>query len=289
MADEQNEIMADEVIELTAELLADVLAPDLAPAVEEAVDSVVFELLLREENFVAIEKPPGFHVHQPEYPRRRVARELTCLPNLRDQINEYLYPVHRIDVGTEGVLVFALNKSTAAFLSQQFQLGAVKKTYFALARGWTDDEGTIEIPLELDSTNVPVRSITRYRTRARVELPYKIGKRHATSRYSLVEAFPETGRYHQVRRHLARLAHPLVGDAMHGDSHHNRYFREQLGLGGLWLKAKAIEFKHPVTGESVYIESAWSARWKKLFATLELDEPAGRPAASSIAAKEALA
>ena len=233
----------------------------------------MFEILRHEDAFVAIEKPQGFHVHQPEDRRRRVSREIICLPNIRDQIDKYVFPVHRLDVGTEGVLVFALNKESANSLCRQFQDGVVKKTYFAIARGWADDEGVIDIPLELDSTNVPVPSVTRYKTHARVELPHAVGKRHASARYSLIEARPETGRFHQVRRHLARLAHPLVGDRVHGDSHHNRFFREELKCPGLWLKAKAIEFVHPATGEKVVIESAWTDRWKEVFGKLGFTEP----------------
>ncbi|HVK62735.1 MAG TPA: pseudouridine synthase [Bdellovibrionales bacterium] len=232
-----------------------------------------FEILHRDENFVAIEKPPGFHVHQPEDPRRRVSRDLICMNNLRNQIEKYVYPVHRIDVGTDGVLLFALNKETASHLSRQFQDGLVRKTYFAIVRGWADDEGVIDIPLELDSTDVPVPSLTRFRTHARVELPFAVGKRHASARYSLVEAHPETGRFHQVRRHLARLSHPLVGDRVHGDSHHNRFFREELGFPGLWLKAKAADFVHPATGARIRIESKWSERWLNIFAKLGIDAP----------------
>jgi tRNA pseudouridine65 synthase len=207
-----------------------------------------FEILHRDEHLIAIHKPPGFHVHQPEDPRRRVSRDLICLNNLRDQIGAYLYPVHRIDVGTEGVLVFALNSPTAGQMCRKFQESSVKKTYFAIARGYTNDKGVIDIPLELDSTGDLAEALTRYRTLARVELPHAVGKRHPTARYSLIEAHPETGRFHQVRRHLARLSHPLIGDAVHGDSHHNRFFRTTLDCPGLWLKAKAIEFAHPSTG-----------------------------------------
>lgn len=232
-----------------------------------------FEILARETEFVAIRKPPGFHVHQPEFPRRRVPREFTCLPILRAQIEEYLFPVHRIDVATEGVLVFALSNESANALCLQFQNGRVRKTYFAIVRGWTDDEGVIDIPLELDSTNVPVESVTRYKTHQRIELPHAVGKRHKTARYSLVEAWPETGRYHQVRRHFARLSHPLVGDREHGDSNHNRFFREKLGEGGLWLKAHAIEFAHPATGARVRIDCDWSERWKRMFDKIGFEVP----------------
>lgn len=256
------EITTDDMID---ELIVD---PTTAGVRRPVANPTTFEILALEKEFVAIRKPPGFHVHQPEFPRRRVSRDVICLPNLRAQLDQYLFPVHRIDVATEGVLVFALDKVSANSLCQQFQNGGVKKTYFAIVRGWSDDEGTIDIPLELDSTNVPVESVTRYKTHQRVELPFAVGKRHQTARYSLVEAWPETGRYHQVRRHFARLSHPLVGDREHGDSNHNKYFRLNLDGGGLWLKAHAIEFTHPGNGTPVHITSDWSERWKKLFAKL---------------------
>lgn len=229
-----------------------------------------FKILHQEEDFVAIEKPPGFHVHQPEFPRRRVSDDLICLTNLRDQLGLYLYPVHRLDAATEGVLIFALRKDTAAYFCRQFQDGLVRKTYFALVRGWLPDEGVIDVPLALDSTGELVHARTRFRTHAKIELPHAVGKKHKTARYSLAEARPETGRFHQVRRHFARLSHPLVGDRVHGDSHHNRFFRETLGLPGLWLKAKSIEFKHPTGGENMRIDSPWGERWTSFFSRLDI-------------------
>jgi tRNA pseudouridine65 synthase len=254
--------------------LASIAADDEA-LIEESKASarVTFEILYRDKDIVAIDKPPGFHVHKPEDRRRRISRDLICLHNLRDQINEYVYPVHRLDVGTDGVLLFALNKDAARSLSIQFQNGLVKKTYFAIARGWSKPDGVIDIPLELDSTNVPVPALTRYQTHQKVELPFAVGKRHASARYSLVEVKPETGRFHQIRRHLARLSHPLVGDTVHGDSHHNRFFRTQLELPGLWLKAKEMEFQHPTSGATVKIQSSWSGRWLRLFEKLEMEIP----------------
>ncbi len=226
--------------------------------------NVTFDVLLRAEDFVAIDKPPGFHVHQPEFPRRRVPKEVTCLPNLRRQLGTYLYPVHRIDVATEGVLVFALSKPAASGLCRQFQEGTVRKTYFAIVRGWTQDDGVIDEPLALDSTGEMVPALTRYKTHARVELPFAIGKKHPSARYSLVEAHPESGRFHQIRRHMARISHPVIGDTAHGDSYHNRFFRNELEAPGLWLKAREIEFDHPSTGEAVRVKSPWGARWTKM-------------------------
>lgn len=233
-----------------------------------------FDILYLDDDIVAIDKPAGFHVHQPENPRRRVARELTVLWALRQQIDKWLYPVHRIDVGTEGVLLFALNKPSAAHLCQQFQQNRIRKTYFAIVRGYTNDIGEINLPLELDSTGELVSACTHYVTHSRVELPWAVGKRHNTARYSLVEVKPETGRYHQIRRHMARISHPLIGDREHGDSHHNRFFRLDLSAPGLWLKAKRLSFQHPSQGREINLTSHWSKRWMEVCDKLHLVIPA---------------
>ena len=253
--------------------------PALSPGFRKPYSdsNVTFSILAQTPEFVAIDKPPGYHVHQPEDPRHRASRDLICLNNLRNQLDAYLYPVHRLDVGTEGVLVFAITKEAATGLASQFQNRLVKKTYVAIVRGWSTDEGFIDVPLDLDSTGDLAESLTRFRTLQRVELPFEIGKRHKSARYSLIEASPETGRFHQIRRHMARLNHPLVGDSVHGDSHHNKYFRHTLGEPGLWLKAKVVEFNNPVTGDPVRIESGWTPRWERIFNRLGFEPPNERP------------
>lgn len=218
------------------------------------------QILFQNEEFVVIHKPPGMHVHQPEMARRRVPRELTVLWTLRRQIEKFLYPVHRLDVATEGLLVMALQSETAGQLQAEIQAGRFRKVYHAICRGWTDDEGRIEIPLERDSNGTLADAVTEYRSLEKVECPFQIGKRYASARYSLVEARPLTGRWHQIRRHLARVTHPIIGDREHGDSHHSKYFREQLGLGGLWLRASHLEFAHK--GETFSFQAPLTERWQ---------------------------
>lgn len=218
------------------------------------------EILFQNEDFIAIHKPPGLHVHQPEMARRRVARELTILWTLRRQIEKYLYPVHRLDVATEGVLIMAFDGKIAGQLQHEFQHGSVRKIYHAICRGWTEDEGRIDMPLERDSNQSLADAVTNYKTMARIELPHAVGKRYPTARYSLVEARPETGRWHQLRRHFARSHHPIIGDREHGDSHHSRFFRETMGLPGLWLRAADLSF----TFKSVdyHFTAPITERWK---------------------------
>lgn len=222
-----------------------------------------FEIIEQTANWVALVKPSGFHVHPPEDRFHKVPREKIILHQLRDQLNTYVYPVHRLDGGTCGVLLMALNKETAGYLAGQFQGRKVKKLYHAAVRGWAQDEGSIEIPLELDSTGDLVEAKTDYRTLARIEFPIPVGRRHSTARYSLVEATPHTGRYHQIRRHLNRIAHPILGDATHGDSHHNRFFREQIGIQGLCLKAHELEFESPDRGW-IRLESPDPEKWQRI-------------------------
>lgn len=221
-------------------------------------------IVYRDDDFVVIDKPAGFHVHQPEFPRRRVPPGRTILHVLKRQLGEWLYPVHRLDVATSGTLVFALNKDTASMMGRLFTEGSVEKDYTAIVRGWLPDEGCIDQPLELDSTGDPAEALTYYRTRGRVELPYAVGRRHATSRYSLVDVYPRTGRFHQIRRHMARIAHPVVGDSTHGDSYHNRFFRETLGLPGLWLRATGLRFDDLRTGQRREFRVAESPAWVKV-------------------------
>jgi len=204
--------------------------------------TVKLEIVHIDDDLVVVDKPSGMHVHQPEHPHRRVPREWTCLYAVRKQIERYLFPVHRLDVATSGLLMFALNETSARDLSYLFQNGLIEKTYTAIVRGFVADEGLMDESLTLDSTGEPAEAQTEYRCLQRFELPVAVGKRHSSARYSLVEVKPKTGRYHQIRRHFARQSHPIIGDREHGDSHHNRFFREQLGLPGLWLRAQKLKF-----------------------------------------------
>ncbi len=239
-------------------------------------------VLFQNDDFIAIHKPPGLHVHQPEMARRRVPREMTVLWTLRRQIEKYLYPVHRLDVATEGVLIMAFEGKIAGVLQKEFQGGSTRKTYHAICRGWTEDEGRIDIPLERDSNGSLADAVTTYRTLARVELPQAVGKRYPTARYSLVEAKPETGRWHQLRRHLARSHHPIIGDREHGDSHHSRFFRETLGLPGLWLRAAELKFSY--RDQDFKFSAPMTDRWVK--AGLELGFKTEDLLGSELAGKE---
>jgi tRNA pseudouridine65 synthase len=200
-------------------------------------------LLYSDADLVAIAKPAGLLVH----PSGLDAHEQrTALKLLRDQLGERLWPLHRLDKGTSGVLLFARHAAAAREWGLAFEQGRVAKRYLALVRGWPEEAGEIDHPLardpELPSQGQPqLEAVTRYRRLGAFEWPFSVDARHPTSRYALMEVEPLSGRRHQIRRHFKHIAHPLVGDATHGKGAHNRAVAAFLGVQRLWLHAQSVE------------------------------------------------
>jgi tRNA pseudouridine65 synthase len=224
-----------------------------------------FKILYQDQNLVAIDKPAGFHVHPPETKAEKVPRHKIILHQLRDQIGERVYPLHRLDAGTSGILVFALNSETASFYGKHFQSREVQKTYWAVIRGFVPDEGEINLELAQDSTGALAPAQTLFQTLKRMEMDETVGKRNLKARYSWLKVSPQTGKFHQIRRHMNRIAHPVIGDGTHGDSHHNRFFREKLQIAGLCLRAVKIELPWlNESGKVLTIESQQTEQWRKI-------------------------
>ena len=199
---------------------------------------MTIELLYVDEHLVVADKPSGLLVH-----RGWDNDDDVAMFRVRDRIGQHVHPIHRLDRGTSGALLFARSKEAAAALCKAFEEGRVEKTYFALVRGEPPAEGVIDhaIPKSEDGPRVPAR--TRYR----------LMRRSSVDRCSLVEAKPETGRLHQVRRHLRHLGHPLVGDVTYGSGAINRHYRATYSLHRLALHARSLSFDHPETGERLRV------------------------------------
>ncbi len=225
----------------------------------------MIQIIFEDPHFVAIDKPPSYHVHPPENKQWKVPRDRVCLYLVRNLIKGYVYPIHRLDAATGGVLIFAKQPEAAGRVQALIQSQSITKKYLTVTRGYTPDENVIEKPLLSDSSDLMLPSRTEFKTLARLELPNAVGKKHQSARYSLIEVEPKTGRYHQIRRHFASESHPIIGDIKHGDSHHNRFFREQLNLSGLLLHSFELSFKHPYTNDFIKIKTSWSDRWKNVF------------------------
>jgi len=242
---------------------------------ESLVSPGELEILFRDEYLVAVNKPPGVFVHRSPMSTRD---EPNVLRMLRDQIGQLVTPVHRLDRATSGALLFALSSEAARELSRQFAEHLVKKHYVAIVRGHTPDEITIDQPLkphrdglnEGEVADALQEALTRIRTLAQCEIPHSAG-RYPTSRYSLIEATPETGRRHQIRRHLKHASHPILGDVAHGDHRHNHRLRELCGLNRMLLVARSLRFEHPATREIVKVEAYVGAEFNSVAKFLGFD------------------
>lgn len=216
-------------------------------------------VLHRDEHLVAIDKPPGLLVHRTQLAAHE---DEAALQRLRDQLGRPVWPVHRLDRGTSGVLLFALSPEAASLLGAMFEQGRMDKRYLALVRGWPQqDEGLIDHPLARDpelpsAGQTLLEAQTRWRVLNRIEWPIAIDPRFATTRVALLEAEPLQGRRHQIRRHLKHIAHPILGDATHGKGPLNRAVAGHLGINRLWLHAQRLELVHPVSGAVLRLEAA---------------------------------
>lgn len=224
-------------------------------------------ILYRDEHLVAVHKPPGMLVH-----RTPLARGETqfVVQTLRDQLGRYVYPVHRLDRPTSGVLLLALSPEIAANLGEAFARQQVKKRYLAVVRGTGPDSESLTYPLREEDGHRPKsempasEAITEVRRLAEVELPDRVD-RYPQSRYSLMEAHPRTGRRHQIRRHLSQRGYPIIGDAKHGKGNHNRFFRDRLDCPGLLLAATALTFLHPAKGRWLQLSTGLTPNLQALF------------------------
>lgn len=221
----------------------------------------------QDDSILILFKPSGWFVHPPEDPRhRRGLKRKTCVQWLSDFHQIKAFPAHRLDAGTEGLVVFGKDKDSIKHLNLQFQSHSVQKKYHAIVRGWFKIEsGSLDLPLELDSTGDLAKCKTNYKTLKKLEMNYSINPKFPTSRYSLLEVEPITGRWHQIRRHMNRASHPLIGDSEHGDLRHNRFFKDHLQIEGLCLRAFEISFQHPQSLKPCLFQAPLTEKWKTIF------------------------
>ena len=229
-------------------------------------------LLHEDPRLIAVNKPPGLLVHRTALDAHETD---SVMCRLRQTGLGPLWPVHRLDKGTSGVLVLARDAKAAQALGAAFEAAAVAKQYLALVRGWPAPEGRVDHPLARDPER-PSRgqdtreACTRWQRLATFEWPFSVDGRHASSRYALVLACPHTGRRHQIRRHFKVVGHPLIGDSTHGKGAHNRAVAAWLGASRLWLHALTLTLPHPDDQRPLRLQAAPSADWVRLVEGLDL-------------------
>ena len=221
------------------------------------------QILYQDDYLIAINKPHGLLVH-----RSPIAADASefAVQLLRNQIGQKVYPAHRLDRKTSGVLLFALNEEVNRTIQQAFMNKELEKKYLAIVRGFTPEEGTIDYALTTEDGKVQ-DAITHYKTLRHFEIPVPFGK-FDTSRYSFVEVNPETGRMHQLRKHFAHIFHPIIGDRPHGCNKQNKLFLEKWNMNTMLLHASDLQFIHPVSHEKITIEAGIHSDFERVLGVL---------------------
>ena len=223
------------------------------------------EIIYQDAYFVAVNKPHGLLVH-----RSKLAKDAKefALQILRNQIGGHVYPCHRLDRKTSGILLFAKDAESNKMMQKLFHDGQVQKQYLAIVRGFCPESGTIDYPLKRDDGTIQ-EAITHYKrlSKTEIDVPYLA---HLTSRYSLVEVSPKTGRMHQIRKHLAHIFHPIIGDRPHGCNKQNKLFKEKWQMTTMMLHASDLSFVHPITLDKVQIKAHISNEFSRTLGFLKL-------------------
>ena len=225
----------------------------------------MLEVIYHDDYVIAINKPHGLLVHQSSIARD--AKEF-ALQLLRDQVGKHVSPVHRLDRKTSGILLFAFDKESEVALHQQFMNAETDKKYLTILRGFTPDNMEIDYPLAKENGSMQ-DAFTAFKTLQRAEVDIAFGK-HSTSRYSLVEATPKTGRMHQLRRHFSHILHPIIGDRTHGCNKQNKFFLEQWNMTTMLLHASALSFTHPKTSERIHLQADLHDEFKRVMGFMKM-------------------
>ena len=231
----------------------------------------MIEILYEDDYCIVVNKPNNVLVHHSYYARN--IREDSLLQLLRKQfVDQNFYPIHRLDRKTSGLLLLAKEKECISKFQMLFTSEKIQKKYYAMVRGFSEPSGKIDSPVKNADTGVYKDALTIYNTMASIELNIAV-EPYSTSRYSIVELQPKTGRMHQLRKHMNNIAHPIIGDHKYGNRHHNQMFETKFGLDYLFLHAFSLSFEHPITGEQIDINKSLPQFWKTLFNEINWNPP----------------
>ncbi len=216
---------------------------------------IPIEVIFENEDLIAINKPHGLLVH-----RSRIASDARtfALQLVRNLTGSHVYPAHRLDRKTSGVLLFSKSKKANVECQRLFRERLITKIYHAIVRGYTDEDGHIDYPLTDQNKSRSARTNYKSLRRFEIDIPsYKF----QSSRYSLLEILPETGRYHQIRKHMAHIFHPIIGDRPHGCNKQNKLWKERFEMNRMMLHAVSLKFEYP-KGNELYITAPYSQEFQ---------------------------
>lgn len=221
-------------------------------------------IIYEDPYIVCINKPNDMVVHH-AYHSRNVINEQSLLQLLSEQFNYKLYPIHRLDRRTSGIILLAKQTSYVSKFQQLFTNSSIQKIYFGVVRGHTPATKIIDSPVKGRDANTYKEATTHLKLVDTITLNIPV-KPYQTSRYSLVELQPKTGRLHQLRIHSNKISHPLIGDGKYGDKNHNTMFANEFDWNNLFLHAYSLEFTHPYTQENKLLIAQFNQNWLALLA-----------------------
>ena len=237
-------------------------------SIQPVIDKI--EIVFVDDLIIAVNKPNNFLIHQSHYARNIV--EITLLQKLESQLGYPVYPLHRLDRKTSGIIILLKDKSRVAEFQELFSNKTIQKTYYAVVRGFSPERGEINSPVKEDDNGIYKDALTTFETLAQIELPIAVNL-HNTSRYSLIKLMPHTGRMHQLRKHMNKINHPIIGDPKYGDRFHNRMFEKEFGSTYLLLHAHQIEFIHPISQHQMNLAADFTDTWKTLLKQFNWEIP----------------
>lgn len=227
------------------------------------------EIIYEDEHCIVVNKTNNVLIHQSHYARN--IKDPTLIDLLEQQFNQRFYPVHRLDRKTSGILLFSKQKENVSVFQELFFSDNIEKKYWGIVRGFSAPNGKIDSPVKNPDTKVYKDALTYFKTLTSIQLDIPVHP-YPQSRYSLIELTPKTGRMHQLRIHLNKISHPLVGDYKYGDRFHNRMYESQFDCHNLFLHAKQLKFKHPFTKEDLVLKASLNKNWIKIFKQFNWEE-----------------
>lgn len=229
------------------------------------------DILFEDEFCICVNKPNDMLVHHAKI-SRSVKQELSLLQLIFEKTSLKVYPVHRLDRRTSGVVLLSKKTEFVSKFQALFTENTIQKTYFGVVRGFAPTEKIIDSPVKGRDSTVYKEALTEMDTLETVTLNIPV-KPYETSRYSLVELHPKTGRMHQLRVHMTKISHPLIGDGKYGDKNHDDMFIEKFGCNNLFLHAGKLNFTHPFTSEKINLTASFNDNWIHLFKVFSWKNP----------------
>lgn len=229
------------------------------------------EIIYEDEYLLCVNKPNNVLVHH-AFHSRNVADEDSLLQIIENEKGLKVYPIHRLDRKTSGIILMAKQKEFVSKFQELFTNNEIQKTYYGVVRGFSPETKTIDTPVKGRDANVHKDALTYLKTLENVTLNIPV-KPYDSSRYSLVELSPKTGRMHQLRVHTNKISHPLIGDAKYGDKNHDVMFDENFGWKNLFLHAGKLEFTHPFSSEELILKASFTEDWVTLFKQFSWKNP----------------